>query len=165
MTPNPRNNSNVGLQRFYRHLCYTKLLDCHLNFRKCTLTVEYIPVLRVAALIFGVVKTKWRAGKWSPQNSMASSWFLCTDGFNSEILPRGFVMQCQILINVNIFVAYELNLPHTKSLLLLAMRWKFWLMTDARYISLPLISRYHCLDTTNRDISRVHCNTQSASHN
>ena len=33
----------------------------------------------------------------------------------------------------------------------------FWLMTDARYIALPLISRYHCLDPTNRDISGLHC--------
>ena len=30
-------------------------------------------------------------------------------------------------------------------------------MTDARYIALPLISRYHCLDPTNRDISGLHC--------
>ena len=29
-----------------------KTLDCHLNFWKCTLTVEYIAVLRVATLIF-----------------------------------------------------------------------------------------------------------------
>ena len=30
-------------------------------------------------------------------------------------------------------------------------------MTVARYIALSLISRFHCLDPTNRDISRVHC--------
>ena len=30
-------------------------------------------------------------------------------------------------------------------------------MTVARYIVLPLISRYHCVDPTNRDIARVHC--------
>ena len=30
-----------------------KPLDSHLNFWKCTLTVEYIAVLRVATLIFG----------------------------------------------------------------------------------------------------------------
>ena len=30
-------------------------------------------------------------------------------------------------------------------------------MTVARYIALPLISRYHCLDPTNRDISGLHC--------
>ena len=33
-----------------------KLLDFHLNFRKCTLTVEYITVLRAATLIFGEYK-------------------------------------------------------------------------------------------------------------
>ena len=30
-------------------------------------------------------------------------------------------------------------------------------MTDARYIALPLISLYHCLDPINHDISRVYC--------
>ena len=35
-------------------------------------------------------------------------------------------------------------------------------MTDARYIALPLISRYHCLDPTNRDISGLHCNKTAA---
>ena len=30
-------------------------------------------------------------------------------------------------------------------------------MTVARYIALSLISRYHCLDPTNRDISGLHC--------
>ena len=35
----------------------------------------------------------------------------------------------------------------------------FGLMTVARYIALSLISRYHCLDPTNRDISALHCNT------
>ena len=33
----------------------------------------------------------------------------------------------------------------------------FWLKTVTRYIALSLISRYHCLDPTSRDISRVHC--------
>ena len=30
-------------------------------------------------------------------------------------------------------------------------------MTVARYVALSLISRYHCLDPTNRDISGLHC--------
>ena len=30
-------------------------------------------------------------------------------------------------------------------------------MTVARYITLSLISRYHCFDPTNRDISGLHC--------
>ena len=40
----------------------------------------------------------------------------------------------------------------------------FWLMTVAWYIALPLISRYHCLDPTNRDILRVHCILTTAHH-
>ena len=40
----------------------------------------------------------------------------------------------------------------------------FWLMTDARYIALPLISRYHCLDPTNRDILGLHCTQCFASY-
>ena len=45
------------------------------------------------------------------QNTWLQVAYLCTGGFNLEILPRGFVMQRQILINVIIFVAYMLNLP------------------------------------------------------
>ena len=37
--------------------------------------------------------------------------FLCTDGFNWENLPHSFVIQRQILINGNVFVAHLLNLP------------------------------------------------------
>ena len=49
-----------------------KPFDCHLNFRKCTLTVEYIAVLRVATLIFGENKM---AGKTTiSAKYMASSW-------------------------------------------------------------------------------------------
>ena len=60
-----------------------------------------------------------------------------------------------------IFVAYELNLPlnmekpHYRSQR--ANGAWFGLMTVARYIALSLISRYHCLDPTNRDISGLHC--------
>ena len=70
-------------------------------------------------------------------------------------------MQRQILINVMIFFAYALNLPHTKAPSPLTTRWKtwpgFWLMAVARYIALPLISRYLSMDPTNRDISGLHC--------
>ena len=38
-----------------------KALACHPNFRKCTLTVEYIAVLRVATLIFGENKMAGRS--------------------------------------------------------------------------------------------------------
>ena len=49
-----------------------KPLDCHLNFWKCTLTVEYIAVLRDATLLFGENKMAGRA-TISAKN-MASSW-------------------------------------------------------------------------------------------
>ena len=52
-----------------------------------------------------------------------------------------------------IFIAYELNLPLNIEK---HGAW-FGLMTVARYIALSLISRYHCLDPTNRDISGLHC--------
>ena len=45
------------------------------------------------------------------QNTWLQVAHLCTDCFNLEILPRGFVMQRQILINVIIFFAYVLYLP------------------------------------------------------
>ena len=57
------------------------------------------------------MKTKWRVEQWSPQNTWLQVAFLCTDGFNLEILPCGFGMQHQIMINVIILVAYMLNLP------------------------------------------------------
>ena len=71
-------------------------------------TVEYIAVLRVAALIVGENKMAGR----TPISAkyMASSWFLCIDGFYLEILPSSFVMQRQILINAIIFLAYVLDL-------------------------------------------------------
>ena len=141
-----------------------KALACHPNFRKCTLTVEYITVLRVATLIFGENKMAGRSTISIHKNEWLQVDYLCQDGFNSENLPNGFVMQHQILINVIIFVAYVLNLPlntqrsHSRSQRAGNGAW-FWLMTDARYIALPLISRYHCLDPTNRDISGLHCIT------
>ena len=71
-------------------------------------------------------------------------------------------MQRQILINVMIFIAYALNLPlNTQRPHHRSHRWKtlpgFWLMAVARYIALPLISRYLSMDPTNRDISGLHC--------
>ena len=103
-----------------------KALACHPNFRKCTLTVEYIAVLRVTTLIFGE---------------------------NSENLPNGFVMQHQILINVIIFVAYVLNFPlntrrsHSRSQR--AGKWSLILAHDRRpiyraptYIAVPLLGHH-----------------------
>ena len=76
--------------------------------------------------------------------------YLCQDGFNSENLPNGFVMQHQILINVIIFVAYVLNLPlntqrsHSRSQR--AGKWSLILAHDRRpiyraptYIAVPLL--------------------------
>ena len=76
--------------------------------------------------------------------------YLCQDGFNSEILPNGFVMQHQILINVIIFVAYVLNLllntqrSHCRSQR--AGKWSLILAHDRRpiyraptYIAVPLL--------------------------
>ena len=52
----------------------------------------------------------------------------------------------------------EFDAKHTKAPLSLTTRWKmepdFGSGQDARYIALPLISRYHCLDPTNHDISK-----------
>ena len=79
--------------------------------------------------------------------------FLCTDGFNSEILLRNFVMQCKILINVNIFIAYLLTLslntqrPHYRSQC--AGKWNLILAHDSRpiyrastYIAVPLLGSH-----------------------
>ena len=55
----------------------------------------------------------------------------------------------------------EFAAKHTKAPSPLTTRWKtwpgFWLMAVARYIALPLISRYLSMDPTNRDISGLHC--------
>ena len=59
--------------------------------------------------LWSLVKTRWRIGHWS-QNTWLQVAYLCTDIFNLVILPRDFVMQRQILINVVIFVACVLNL-------------------------------------------------------
>ena len=107
------------------------------------MTVEYITVLRVATLIFG--GNKWRVEQWWLQVD-----FLCTDDFYLEILPCGFVMQRQIMINVIILVAYMLNLllnmqkPHYYSQR--ARKWSLILAYDSRliycaptYIAVPLL--------------------------
>ena len=128
-----------------------KALACHPNFRKCTLTVEYIAVLQVATLIFGENKM---AGRPTISTKTNSLWlqvdYLCQDGFNSENLPNSFVMQHQILINIIIFVAYVLNLPlntqrsHSRSQR--AGKWSLILAHDRRpiyraptYIAVPLL--------------------------
>ena len=61
--------------------------------------------------LWSLLKTKWRVGQRSTQNTWLQVTYFCTDGFNLEILPCGLVMQRQIVINVIIFVAYMLHLP------------------------------------------------------
>ena len=79
--------------------------------------------------------------------------FLCTDGFNSEILPRSFVMQCQILINVNIFFAYVLNSPlntqrphyrsqHTGKWNLILAQDRHPIYRTLTYIAVPLLGSH-----------------------
>ena len=74
--------------------------------------------------------------------------FLCTDGFNSEILPRGFVIQHRILINVNIFIALcaEFATKHTKAPLSLTTHWK--MEPNFRSWQTPDISRSHLYCST-----------------
>ena len=106
-TKNPRNNSNVGIQGFCRHPSETKTIRLSSRFREMY-TDSYITVLWVATSIFG--ETKWQVGQRSPQNTWLQVDYLCTDGFNSEILSHEFVIQCQTLINIIIFVVSVLNL-------------------------------------------------------
>ena len=116
---------------------------------KCTLTVEYIAVLRVATLIFGENKMAGRTTIFAKQHGFKLI-FLCTNSFNLEILPQGFVMQRLILINVNTFVAYMLNLPlNTQRPHYFSQRagkWSLTLAHDKRliyraptYIAVPLL--------------------------
>ena len=122
--------------------------DCHLNFRKCTrqLNISRFYELR----LWSLVKTKWREEQWSLQNTWLQVAYLCTDGFNLEILPCSFVMQHEILINVTIFVAYVPNLPlNTKRPYYRSQRvgkWSLILAHDSRpiirtltYIAVPLL--------------------------
>ena len=124
-----------------------KALACHPNFWKCTLTVEYIAVLRVATLIFG-------------ENKMAGRPTISTktNGFKLIIYAKTALTRKiyqtsnkhQILINIIIFVAYVLNLPlntqrsHSRSQR--AGKWSLILAHDRRpiyraptYIAVPLL--------------------------
>ena len=76
-TTNPWNNSITGLQRFYRQWSYTKNVRLYLVFRKCTMTVEYIAVLRVATLIFGENKMTGRttiSTKYMASSLLLTHW-------------------------------------------------------------------------------------------
>ena len=100
--------------------------------------------------LWSFVKTKWWVGQLTQQNTWLQVDYLCTEGFNLEILPCSFVMQSQILINVIIFVAYVLNLlpnmqkPHYRSQH--ARKWSLILAHDSHpiyraltYIVVPLL--------------------------
>ena len=95
----------------------------------------------------------WKQNGGSDNDLRKKTWlqfdYLCQDCFDSEILPRSFCLCAE-------FAAKHTKAPIIAHNVLENGAW-FWLMTDARYIVLPLISRYHCLDPTNHDISRVHC--------
>ena len=96
-----------------------KTLNCHLNFRKCTQTVEYIAVLRVATLIFDENKM---AGKTTiSAKYMASKLIIYAQ---TTLIWNSTAQFCNArsnLINVTILVAYVLNLqvntqrPHYRS--------------------------------------------------
>ena len=149
-----------------------KALACHPNFRKCTLTVEYIAVLRVATLIFGENKMAGR-----PTISTKTNGFKLIIYAKTALTRKiyGFVMQHQILINIIIFVAYVLNLPlntqrsHSRSHR--ARKWSLILAHDRRpiyraptYIAVPLLGphqpRYIGLTLYNEYIHNIfiqHC--------
>ena len=78
--------------------------------------------------------------------------------------------RCQILNNINILVVYVLNLPlnlqnshyHSQR----AEIWNLIWAPDSHplHITHPLLLRYHWLNPTNRDISRVQCNAAILLH-
>ena len=72
-----------------------------------------------------------------------------SQGYIVEIVVRYITTELRVPASGSQYYTYD-------SVWGITWAW-FWLMTDARYIVLPLISRYHCLDPTNCDISRVHC--------
>ena len=126
-----------------------KALACHPNFRKCTLTVEYIAVLRVATLIFGENKMAGRPTISTKTNGFKLIIYAKT-ALTRKIYQTFFVMQHQILINIIIFVAYVLNLPlntqRSHSCSQRAGKWSLILAHDRRpiyraptYIAVPLL--------------------------
>ena len=137
-----------------------KPLDCHLNFWKCTLTVEYIAVLRVATLIFGenkmagktTISAKYMAFKLIIYAQTTLIWNSTAQFCNA----RSNFDKCHYIS----YIHAEFAAKHTKVPLLFITRWRMesdfgsWQSPD---ISRSHLSRYHCLDPTNHDISRVHC--------
>ena len=137
-----------------------KPLDCHVNFLKCTLTVEYIVVLWVATLIFDENKLAGRTA--ISAKCMTSSWLFM------HRRPMIFKLYevCNATSNLDKYnyircLRAESQAKYAKKPIITQNMLKygtwFWLMTVAWYIALQLTPRYHCLDPTNRDMSRVHC--------
>ena len=122
MTTNPR-NSYIGLQRFYRHRCYTK------NVRLLSKFPEMYPdswiyrgFTRVATLIFD--ENKMAGTTVTSAKYMASSWYLCTDGLNLVILTR-FCIATLNFDKCHICCQHaEFATKHTSFPLLLTTRWK-----------------------------------------
>ena len=77
------------------------------------------------------MKTKWRAWQRSPQNTWLQVDYLCTDGFNLEILRR-YDIRC---------LRAEFTAKHEKAPLSLTTRW--WMEPDLGSWQSPDISRSH----------------------
>ena len=118
-----------------------KPLDCHLNFRKCTLTIEYIAVLWVATLIFGENKM---AGKTTIfAKYMASSWLF----MHRRLLIWNFTTQfCNARSNFDecyyiSCLRAEFAAKHTKAPLSFITRWR--MESEFGSWQSPDISRSH----------------------
>ena len=86
-----------------------KALACHPNFRKCTLTVEFIAVLRVATLIFGENKMAGRS-PISTKTNVFQVDYLCQDGFNSGKSTKRFCNATSNFDKCHYIRCYVLNL-------------------------------------------------------
>ena len=113
-----------------------KTLYCHLNFQKCTLTVEELQ-------IWSLVKKKWRARQWSPQNTWLQVDYLCTDGLiiwkfqNAVCTATSHFDKCHHIRCLRT----EFAAKHGKAPLSLTTRW--WMEPDFGSCQSPDISRSH----------------------
>ena len=113
-----------------------KTLYCHLNFRKCTLTVEYIAVLRVATLIFGENKmagTTAISAKLIIYAQMALIWKFQ----NAVCTAKSHFDKCHYIRCLRA----EFAAKHGKAPLSLTTRW--WMESDFGSCQSPDISRSH----------------------
>ena len=137
-----------------------KPLDCHLNFQKCTLTVEY---RGFTSCNWSLVKTKWRVGQRSSQMhnfkliiyaQTALIWKLYYKVSNAMSNFAKYDYICCLCAESK---ARNAKPPLSCHNMLKYGTWVHLKTAVAWYSALPLILRYHCLGPTNRDISRVHC--------